>query len=107
MGQDESFPVVSDRDLEGFVGLLAYWIQKSSSRSVPWEGLGTICESFLRAFPNSLDLKIGSAVLAMRFQKWDIAIGYLENIGPNSPNRVLIDGLLQEARNRSSMAHAK
>lgn len=107
MGQDESFPVVSERDLEGFVGLLAYWIQKSSSRSVPWEGLGTICESFLRAFPNSLDLKIGSAVLAMRFQKWDIAIGYLENIGPNSPNRVLIDGLLQEARNRSSMAHAK
>jgi hypothetical protein len=106
-GQDESFPVVSERDLEGFVGLLAYWIQKSSSRSVPWEGLGTICESFLRAFPNSLDLKIGSAVLAMRFQKWDIAIGYLENIGPNSPNRVLIDGLLQEARKRSSMAHAK
>jgi hypothetical protein len=105
--QDESFPFVSERDLEGFVGLLAYWIQKSSSRSVPWEGLGTICESFLRAFPNSLDLKIGSAVLAMRFQKWDIAIGYLENIGPNSPNRVLIDGLLQEARNRSSMAHAK
>jgi hypothetical protein len=107
MGQDESFPVVSDRDLEGFVGLLAYWIQKSSSRSVPWEGLGTICESFLRAFPNSPDLKIGSAVLAMRFQKWDIAIGYLENIGPNSPNRVLIDGLLQEARKRSSMVHAK
>jgi hypothetical protein len=102
-GQDESFPVVSERDLEGFVGLLAYWIQKSSSRSVPWEGLGTICESFHRAFPNSLDLKIGSAVLAMRFQKWDIAIGYLENIGPNSPNRVLIDGLLQEARKRSSM----
>jgi acyl transferase domain-containing protein len=107
MGQDESFPVVSERDLEGFVGLLAYWIQKSSSRSVPWEGLGTICESFLRAFPNSPDLKIGSAVLAMRFQKWDIAIGYLENIGPNSPNRVLIDGLLQEARKRSSMVHAK
>jgi hypothetical protein len=45
--------------------------------------------------------------LAMRFQKWDIAIGYLENIGPNSPNRVLIDGLLQEARKRSSMVHAK
>jgi len=106
-GQEESFPVVSERDLEGFVGLLAYWIQKSGSRSVPWEGLGTICESFHRAFPNSLDLKIGSAVLAMRFQKWDIAIGYLENIGPNSPNRVLIDGLLQEARKRSSLDPSK
>ena len=105
--QDVSFPVVSERDLEGFVGLLAYWIQKSGSTSVPWEGLGTICESFHRAFPNSLDLKIGSGVLAMRFQKWDIAIGYLDSIGPNSPNRVLIDGLLQEARNRSSMDPSK
>jgi hypothetical protein len=106
-GQDVSSPVFSERDLEGFVGLLAYWIQESGSRSVAWTGLGTICESFNVAFPNSLDLKIGSAVLAMRFQKWDLAIGYLENIGPNSPNRVLIDGLLQEARKRSSMAHAK
>ena len=106
-GQDESFPVFSDRDLEGFVGLLAYWIQESGSRKVPWERLGTICESFHRAFPNSLDLKIGSAVLAMRFQKWDLAIGYLDSIGANSPNRVLIDGLLQEARKRSSMEHAK
>ena len=106
-GQDESLPVCSERDLEGFVGLLAYWIQKSGSRSVPWEGLGTICESFHRAFPNSLDLKIGSAVLAMRFQKWDLAIGYLDSIDANSPNRVLIDGLLQEARKRSSMEHAK
>jgi hypothetical protein len=106
-GQDESFPAVSERDLEGFVGLLAYWIQESGSRSVPWAGLGTICESFNGAFPNSLDLKIGSAVLAMRFQKWDLAIGYLDSIGPNSPNRVLIDGLLQEARKRSSMDPSK
>lgn len=106
-GQDESFPAFSERDFEGFVGLLAYWIQKSGSRSVPWEGLGTICETFNRAFPNSLDIKIGSAVLAMRFQKWDLAIGYLDSIGPNSPNRVLIDGLLQEARKRSSMDRSK
>lgn len=106
-GQDESLPVCSERDIEGFVGLLAYWIQKSGSGSVPWEGLGTICESFHRAFPNSLDLKIGSAVLAMRFQKWDLAIGYLDSIGTNLPNKMLIDGLLQEARKRSSMEHAK
>lgn len=106
-GQAESLPDCSERDIEGFVGLLAYWIQESGSKSVPWEGLGTICETFNRAFPNSLDLKIGSAVLAMRFQKWDIAIGYLDSIGANSPNRVLIDGLLQEARKRSSMEHAK
>ena len=106
-GHEESFPAFSERDLEGFVGLLAYWIQESGSRSVPWEGLGTICESFNRAFPNSLDLKIGSAVLAMRFQKWDLAIGYLESIGPNSPNRGLIDGLLQEARKRLSMGPSK
>lgn len=106
-GQAESLPDCSERDIEGFVGLLAYWIQESGSRSVPWEGLGTICETFNRAFPNSLDLKIGSAVLAMRFQKWDIAIDYFDSIGANSPNRVLIDGLLQEARKRSSMEHAK
>lgn len=106
-GHEESFPVFSERDLEGFVGLLAYWIQESGSRSVPWEGLGTICESFNRAFPNSLDLKIGSAVLAMRYQKWDLAIGYLESIGPNSPNRGLIDGLLQEARKRLSIGASK
>jgi hypothetical protein len=106
-GHDESLPGFSERDLEGIVGLLAYWIQASGTRSVPWEGLGTICESFHRAFPNSLDLKIGSAVLAMRFQKWDLAIGYLDSIGPNSPNRVLIDGLLQEARKRSSMEPSK
>ena len=106
-GHDESLPGFSERDLEGIVGLLAYWIQASGNRSVPWEGLGTICESFNRAFPNSLDLKIGSAVLAMRFQKWDLAIGYLDSIGPNSPNRVLIDGLLQEARKRSGMEPSK
>jgi hypothetical protein len=106
-GHDESLPGFSERDLEGIVGLLAYWIQASGTKSVPWEGLGTICESFNRAFPNSLDLKIGSAVLAMRFQKWDLAIGYLDSIGPNSPNRVLIDGLLQEARKRSSMEPSK
>ena len=106
-GQDESLPSFSERDLDGIVGLLAYWIQASGSKSVPWEGLGTICESFNRAFPNSLDLKIGSAVLAMRFQRWDLAIGYLDSIGPNSPNRVLIDGLLQEARKRSSMDPTK
>jgi len=106
-GHEESFPVFSERDLEGFVGLLAYWIQESGSRSVPWAGLGTICESFNRAFPNSLDLKIGSAVLAMRYQKWDLAIGYLESIGPNSPNRGLIDGLLQEARKRLSIGASK
>jgi hypothetical protein len=106
-GHDESLPGFSERDLEGIVGLLAYWIQASGTKSVPWEGLGTICESFNRAFPNSLDLKIGSAVLAMRFQKWDLAIGYLDSIGPNSPNRVLIDGLLQEARKRSSMDPTK
>ena len=106
-GHEESFPAFSERDLEGFVGLLAYWIQESGSRSVPWARLGTICELFNRAFPNSLDLKIGSAVLAMRFQKWDVAIGYLESIGPNSPNRGLIDGLLQEARKRLSMGPSK
>jgi hypothetical protein len=105
--QAESLPDCSERDIEGFVGLLAYWIQESGSRSVPWGGLGTICETFNRTFPNSFDLKIGSAVLATRFQKWDIAIGYLDSIGANSPNRVLIDGLLQEARKRSSMEHAK
>ena len=102
----EAMPEWSDRDIDGLVGLLAYWIQASRRRTVEWARLESICESFNQAHPQSFDLKIGAAVLSMGFQKWDIAISYLEKIGTNSPNGKFVEGLLEEARKQSSFEHA-
>ncbi|MCY3005761.1 MAG: hypothetical protein NTV29_07275 [Planctomycetota bacterium] len=102
----EAMPEWSDRDIDGLVGLLAYWIQASRRRTLEWARLETICESFNQAHPQSFDLKIGAAVLSMGFQKWDIAISYLEKIGTNSSNGKFVEGLLEEARKQSSFEHA-
>jgi len=102
----EVIPEWSDRDIEGLVGLLAYWIQASRSSTVEWARLETICESFNRAHPESFDLKIGAAVLAMGFQEWNLAISYLEKIGTNSPNGKFVAGLLEEARKQSGIEYA-
>jgi hypothetical protein len=102
----EVIPEWSARDIEGLVGLLAYWIQASRSSTVEWARLETICESFNRAHPESFDLKIGAAVLAMGFQEWNLAISYLEKIGTNSPNGKFVAGLLEEARKQSGIEYA-
>ena len=97
-GQEATVPEFRDDDLESIVGLVGYWISASKRFELEWELMQRLIDPLVSGFPNSGDLKLARAVLAMNLGRWGMAIEDLEKIQQGNPNNTLVEKLLNQAK---------
>ena len=97
----------SERELEGAVVLMAYWVQAAGRHRLEWGQVGPIVDGMVQAYPQSGDLRLGRAVIALGFERWDLAVEELEKIHQRNPEHMGVERLLKQARDRSGVGSIK
>lgn len=97
-GQEAPLPEFRDDDLESIVGLVGYWISASKRFELEWGLMQRLIDPLVSGFPNSGDLKLARAVLAMNLGRWGMAIEDLEKIQQGNPNNTMVEKLLNQAK---------
>jgi hypothetical protein len=106
-GSIQAGPVWSERELEGAVVLMAYWVQAAGRHRLEWGQVGPIVDGMVQAYPQSGDLRLGRAVIALGFERWDLAVEELEKIHQRNPEHMGVERLLKQARDRSGVGSIK